>query len=74
MGSRELPEPQDPRDPREGVTPQETPSLGPPAGVFAVQCPNPRCRKFMLVEEPERGQAVVCLVCKTTIRTESLGL
>jgi hypothetical protein len=22
--------------------------------VFAVQCPNPRCRKFMLVEEHAR--------------------
>jgi hypothetical protein len=36
--------------------------------VFAVQCPNPRCRKFMLVEEHERGRIVPCLLCKTPIR------
>jgi hypothetical protein len=30
--------------------------------VFAVQCPNPNCRKFMLVEERER--TIVCLLCK----------
>jgi hypothetical protein len=37
-------------------------------GVFAVQCPNPRCRKFMLVEEKDCGQVVTCLLCKTPIR------
>jgi hypothetical protein len=37
-------------------------------GVFAVQCPNPRCRKFMLVEDRDRGQVVTCLLCKTPIR------
>lgn len=37
-------------------------------GVFAVQCPNPRCRKYMLVEEHERGKVVNCLICKTPIR------
>jgi hypothetical protein len=37
-------------------------------GVFAVQCPNPRCRKFMLVEAHDRGQVVSCLLCKTPIR------
>jgi len=36
--------------------------------VFAVQCPNPKCRKFMLVEEHDRGQVVSCLICKTAIR------
>ena len=30
--------------------------------VFAVQCPNPNCRKFMLVEEREK--TIVCLLCK----------
>jgi hypothetical protein len=43
----------------------------PPAnvpGVFAVQCPNPRCRKFMLVEEHDRDNIVPCLLCKTPIR------
>jgi len=39
-----------------------------PAGVFAVQCPNPRCRKYMLVEEHDRGNVVACLLCKTAIR------
>jgi hypothetical protein len=39
-----------------------------PTGVFAVQCPNPRCRKYMLVEDHDRGNVVPCLLCKTTIR------
>lgn len=37
-------------------------------GVFAVQCPNPKCRKFMLVEEHDRDKVVPCLLCKTPIR------
>jgi hypothetical protein len=37
-------------------------------GVFAVQCPNPKCRKYMLVEEHDRGKVVPCLLCKTSIR------
>jgi hypothetical protein len=37
-----------------------------PSGVFAVQCP--RCRKYMLVEEHDRGKTVACLLCKTPIR------
>ena len=36
--------------------------------VFAVQCPNPQCRKFQLVEERDRGKVVQCLICKTAIR------
>jgi hypothetical protein len=36
--------------------------------VFAVQCPEPQCRKFMLVEEHDRGKIVPCLICKTPIR------
>jgi len=40
-------------------------------GVFAVQCPNPRCRKFMLVEEHQRNSVVTCLICKTPIRVAS---
>ena len=36
--------------------------------VFAVQCPEPKCRKFMLVEEHDRGHVVPCLICKTPIR------
>jgi hypothetical protein len=36
--------------------------------VFAIQCPNPKCRKFMLVEESERGKMVTCLLCKEPIQ------
>jgi hypothetical protein len=36
--------------------------------VFAIQCPNAKCRKFMLVEEKDRGRMVFCLVCKTAIK------
>ena len=36
--------------------------------VFAVQCPNPKCKKFMLVEERDRGQVVSCLLCRTAIK------
>ena len=36
--------------------------------VFAVQCPNPKCRKFMLVEDHDRNKVVPCLLCKTPIR------
>lgn len=39
-----------------------------PLGVFAVQCPNPKCRKYMLVEEDDRGKTVACLLCKTPIK------
>jgi hypothetical protein len=36
--------------------------------VFAVQCPNPKCKKYMLVEEHEQGKVVSCLLCKTAIK------
>ena len=36
--------------------------------VFAVQCPNPKCRKYMLVEEQDRDKVVPCLLCKTPIK------
>ncbi len=39
--------------------------------VFAVQCPNPRCRKYMLVEERDRDKEVVCLLCKTPFRIDA---
>lgn len=39
--------------------------------VFAVQCPNAKCRKFMLVEEDDRDKIVPCLLCKTPIRVGS---
>ena len=51
--------------------------------VFAVRCPNPACRKYMLVEEADRGKVVPCLICKQPIKvpatpvssnTFSLGL
>jgi hypothetical protein len=36
--------------------------------VFAVQCPNVKCRKYMLVEDHERNKVVLCLICKTPIK------
>ena len=36
--------------------------------VFAIQCPNPKCRKYMLVEERDRSRVVPCLLCKAPIR------
>jgi hypothetical protein len=39
-----------------------------PIMVFAVQCPNPDCRKYMLVEEHDRDKVVPCLLCKTAIK------
>jgi hypothetical protein len=39
--------------------------------VFAVQCPNPKCRKYMLVEDHDRNNKVVCLLCETPIRVGS---
>ena len=35
---------------------------------FAVQCPEAKCRKYMLVEEYDRGKVVPCLICKAPIR------
>jgi hypothetical protein len=39
--------------------------------VFAVQCPNPKCRKYMLVEDRDRNKLVACLLCKTKIKVGS---
>ncbi len=36
--------------------------------VFAVKCPNPKCRKFMLVEDHDRNKVVTCLLCKAQIK------
>ena len=36
--------------------------------VFAVQCPSAKCRKYMLVEDHERGKVVTCLLCKAAIK------
>jgi hypothetical protein len=36
--------------------------------VFAVQCPNPQCRKYQLVEDHDRNKIVYCLLCKTGIK------
>lgn len=36
--------------------------------VFAVQCPNPRCKKYMLVEDHDRNKIVACLLCKASIK------
>lgn len=35
--------------------------------VVAVRCPNPKCRKYMLVEDDDRGKVVDCLICKKPI-------
>jgi hypothetical protein len=42
--------------------------------VFAVQCPNPKCRKYMLVEDRDRNQVVACLLCKTAIKVGAGGV
>jgi hypothetical protein len=39
--------------------------------VFAVQCPNAKCRKYMLVEDHDRNKIVACLLCKTPIKVGS---
>jgi hypothetical protein len=44
------------------------PSQDMPLMVFAVQCPNPKCRKYMLVEERDRGKVVACLLCRSAIK------
>jgi hypothetical protein len=36
--------------------------------VFPVQCPNPKCKKFMLVEDHDRNKVVPCLLCKAGIK------
>ena len=36
--------------------------------VLTVQCPNPKCKKYMLVEERDRNKVVPCLLCKTGIK------
>ena len=41
--------------------------------VFAVRCPAPACRKFMLVEASDRGKVVPCLICKTPIKVPAEG-
>ncbi|HXD87752.1 MAG TPA: hypothetical protein VN641_14750 [Urbifossiella sp.] len=40
--------------------------------VIAVRCPNPECRKYMLVEERERGHVVPCLICKQPIKVPAV--
>lgn len=41
--------------------------------VAAVRCPNSKCRKFMLVEETDRGKVVACLICKQPIKVPPAG-
>jgi hypothetical protein len=36
--------------------------------VSVIQCPNPKCRKYMLVEEAQQGKEVLCLLCKASIK------
>jgi hypothetical protein len=47
-------------------------SVEQPPGVFAVQCP--RCKRYMLVEQTDRGKVVPCLLCKAPIRVGGTGL
>lgn len=45
--------------------------MAPPSNipeVLAVQCPNPSCQKFMLVEMSDAGKVKPCLLCKTPIQ------
>lgn len=35
--------------------------------VIAVRCPASACRKYMLVEDDDRGKIVPCLICKQPI-------
>jgi hypothetical protein len=39
--------------------------------VMTVQCPNPKCKRFMLVEDHERSKVVPCLLCKTGIKVSA---
>jgi hypothetical protein len=39
--------------------------------VFAVQCPNAKCRKWMLMEDHQQNKEVPCLLCKTKIKVGS---
>lgn len=36
--------------------------------VYGVRCPNPRCKKYMLVEERDLNRVVPCLLCRTPIQ------
>lgn len=36
--------------------------------VLVIQCSNPKCRKFMMVEENQNNQTVPCLLCRTPIK------
>jgi hypothetical protein len=40
--------------------------------VFAVRCPEPKCRKYMLVEETDQGKVIPCLICKAPIQVGTL--
>ena len=41
--------------------------------VFAVQCPNPKCRKYMLVEEYDRNIKTVSMLIKIPAVVRLLG-
>ncbi len=40
---------------------------------FIVQCPYPKCRKFILLEDDTRGTKVQCLLCKGMINVDASG-
>jgi hypothetical protein len=41
--------------------------------VAAVRCPNPKCRKYMLVEDADQGNVVPCLICKQSVKVPKAG-
>lgn len=38
--------------------------------VIVIQCTNPKCRKYMMVEENQHNQTVPCLLCRTPIKVD----
>lgn len=40
---------------------------------FIIQCPYPKCRKFILLEDDTRGAKVECVLCKGMINVDASG-
>lgn len=38
---------------------------------FIIQCPYPKCRMFILLEDDARGKKVECLLCKGMINVDA---
>ena len=41
--------------------------------VLTVQCPAAACRKFLMIEEADRGRVVSCLLCGTRIAVPAVS-